>query len=270
MNYLYNGVELPALPDWDRDKYPYAVIFMGDSGSPSLYASSIPQYLTATDIGISQSFKEQGEMLSFYGFGGYIWEYSIRLSVSNGVYQNMVGGMKGIWANYDVYTPDGTLYLAASEPIPILAPTLDPLSMWLGWKAGNWVARQRGRKAEEEKTPVAFLYNGVRLPDINAVWTDKETYPYAVVLSMDGDTAMFTMPETMIITADGYIGVSADCTSLSYLLADGIWQSGEEIYITAEYGTMFSATCCIWASHDILNEDGTTYLAASEPVPVYE
>ena len=34
----------------------------------------------------------------------------------------------------------------ASEPIPVgTAPALDPLSLWLGWKAGNWVARQRGK-----------------------------------------------------------------------------------------------------------------------------
>jgi hypothetical protein len=26
----------------------------------------------------------------------------------------------------------------------------------------------------------------------------------------------------------------------------------------------------LWTSHDILNEDGTVYLAASEPIPVYE
>lgn len=26
MNYLYNGVKLPALPEWDKETYPYAVI----------------------------------------------------------------------------------------------------------------------------------------------------------------------------------------------------------------------------------------------------
>ena len=35
--------------------------------------------------------------------------------------------------------------LVASDPIPVTAPALDPLSLFLGWKAGNWVARQRGK-----------------------------------------------------------------------------------------------------------------------------
>ena len=30
-----------------------------------------------------------------------------------------------------------------------------------------------------------FLYNGVELPDINTVWTDKTAYPYAIITSFD-------------------------------------------------------------------------------------
>ncbi len=32
----------------------------------------------------------------------------------------------------------------------------------------------------KKREPVAWLYNGVRLPDINSVW-DKETDPYAII-----------------------------------------------------------------------------------------
>lgn len=118
--YLYNGIRLPALPEWDRGVYPYAVIFMGDSGKAELYASSVPQYVTTIDGGVSQSFKESGKMLCFVdGYDGSLWGNSLRVTVYSGIYQNTSNGISGLWANYDVYAEDGTLYLAASEPVPV-------------------------------------------------------------------------------------------------------------------------------------------------------
>ena len=49
MNYRYNGVELPALPDWDKSLYPHAVIF--ESGALWVSTDEIewkPDYLSFT------------------------------------------------------------------------------------------------------------------------------------------------------------------------------------------------------------------------------
>ena len=103
--YLYNGVRLPKLPEWDKETYPYAYILDAES----VY------YLSLRD--------SQKTVIT----GGNVVDYSDKHQAVNGEWvlsdesQN-VG--KVIWANYDVYYSDsaeevgGTLYLAASDPIP--------------------------------------------------------------------------------------------------------------------------------------------------------
>jgi hypothetical protein len=46
MNYFYNGVELPALPEWDKEAYPYAAIFPLTNGTDgySLVAIAHPWF----------------------------------------------------------------------------------------------------------------------------------------------------------------------------------------------------------------------------------
>lgn len=160
MKYLYNGVELPALPEWDKEKYPYVYIvaiiervymfvekpytFQSSSGS-----SYIANYLKGSSEPIidfvfadySQDSQQWGVLYKSTGS-----EYGDKLSLVR-------------WSNYDVYNPDGTLYRAASypinvdtgeeirdyEPVPVSpVPVLNPTDLLSSFFVGQAIRRMRG------------------------------------------------------------------------------------------------------------------------------
>jgi len=121
-------------------------------------------------------------------------------------------------------------------------------------------------------TPIAYSYNGVELPDINEVWTDKETYPYAYIAK---DTSGYIN----LYLCKGKPVVKKMELSPYKLVVD--FSDYAKVY--SRFGAWNynnSSTFCVeiedigdfeWASVDIINTiDGTLYLAASDPVPVYE
>lgn len=106
--------------------------------------------------------------------------------------------------------------------------------------------------------PVAFLYNGVRLPGLPVV----EGYDYSCVAKdIEGDiywAFVRSEAEKLIITiADGnrFTG-----SKKGYKLVDSVW----------EEATSYLALDPIWANYDIVNPNGELVLEASAPVPVYE
>lgn len=135
-----------------------------------------------------------------------------------------------------------------------------------------------------KREPVAYLYNGVRLPKL-----PESELPYAVVEEWES-------------TFDGYTG---KVFFLSFYSEKIEWkQEGEQWFMPGKvltYSTTDSAkiaeyydrisgpgavglnvwgTCTeedgiaadnpIWTNTDFINADGSVYLAASEPIPVYE
>ena len=111
------------------------------------------------------------------------------------------------------------------------------------------------------------LYNGVELPDINAVWTDKETYPYAVIVPIEGVTVVhFTSAVTYSNSNFGDYPVGTAYTL--YVLENNSWRFVDEGVTDTEISDT-PTSAIIWTSHDILNTtDGTVYLAASDPIPL--
>lgn len=112
------------------------------------------------------------------------------------------------------------------------------------------------------KEPIAYLYNGVRLPKLPE-W-DRGVYPYAVIDVVNSTTCLNLY--ALLPTVNGNQYVFADkCAVIYYTLKGDTWEYFDSLTISqASFDDM------IWASHDIINADGTTYLAASEPTPVYE
>lgn len=125
------------------------------------------------------------------------------------------------------------------------------------------------------KEPVAYLYNGVRLPKLPE-W-DRVAYPYAYLNFQYFGTYLqncflyaFTEPKHKTVEySNGYYatGVSAGEKYLSAQISNGVFTEPEEK--TPEFDKVLASTID-WANYDILNNDGTLYLAASEPTPVYE
>lgn len=136
--YLYNGIELPALPAWDKEKYPYASIADDGSGYYYLDYSAKPTIVSAAgNVG-------WGGAMYMCKQGQTDW---VRDGVEGIIFPTL------IWANYDAYYADsagdvaGTLYLPASDPVPV--PDLE----WQGkdiylCRNGQWVRCEAVRKMD--------------------------------------------------------------------------------------------------------------------------
>ena len=321
-NYLYNGVELPALPEWDKEAYPYAYIAC----------------LNGTQYFL-KIFSEQQTV----GDGGFMLMSSPNLyKLTDGEwasFSSLGAGGTLIWCNVDAYynTGDavdeelrGTLFLAASDPIPVdgepetsealpVSPYLRKNGSWQKQDTykrvgGKWVKQtQKGyemvesvwqpifEKVEEPAgEPIAYLYNGVQLPDINTVWTDKETYPYAMLCLANN-----LIPGLVITTFPFKYNYDSQTESTNPQFAPQVYDTGgyaSATYLYAENEEMvemikqtFGVSVKVneytlvtertyaddlggvqfggvpfWSSFNIPYKDGTTiYLAASDPVPVY-
>lgn len=112
-NWLYNGVELPPLPEWDKNTFPYATI------SYNSYTSGYELVLTSVRT-VTDGTAYGGETSD-----GYQQPYSIN-SVGEWEaarvypYDSLVMHDKFpiLWTNEDIIdTRDGSVYLAASTPI---------------------------------------------------------------------------------------------------------------------------------------------------------
>lgn len=108
------------------------------------------------------------------------------------------------------------------------------------------------------------LYNGVKLPNIDTVWTDKNNCPYActILLGTDYGTVISSFP---FMVVDGV--TVAKGSIYIFALTDGSWSEAPSGTLD-DYTTVAGAPP-FWASHDITNfADGSVYLAASAPIPL--
>ena len=168
------------------------------------------------------------------------------------------------------------------KPIPITDTPTEP-TMYL-----------YGHEADKVTT-----YNGVELPDIESVWTDKETYPYALITSMDMSVAGLNGTLYLLSLCDyaykydvntGYVSFKNDGETRYYYdfycvpdqqsadsfttffgveIPVGEWAVGEAGRVSADV-EISKDGAPLFATYDMLNTDGSVYLAASEPVYTYE
>ena len=114
-NYLYNGVELPDINEvWNKvnkEHWRYASIFMSSSARASLYFTQGPCRISS---GNSELVDIPGGYHYSYWNGG-TWSdptsYDDPFTSDNAKY--------AVWANFDILNTDGSVYLAASDPVPV-------------------------------------------------------------------------------------------------------------------------------------------------------
>lgn len=276
-NYLYNGVMLAALPEWDEATYPNAYIMESSlgSGTYALHVSASKLHLNASDYG-EMMWEIDASPRLIYSFDTSTWNESI--STSQGAYEID----RLLWTNYDILGDDGeTVLFAASDPVPVEEDepkriSLDPTAMLMGWLVGKRVAGLRKTQTDVPvvpDVPIAYLYNGVQLPDINAVWTDKTAYPYAVIVHETAQNfyalSVSNQPWYRQFTYAETYNEGEGVTFVFSSLADkAAWEPFPVFMFSFEDEDDYTT---IWANSDVADyDDGTTYLAASEPVPVYE
>ena len=129
----------------------------------------------------------------------------------------------------------------------------------------------------KQSEPVAYLYNGVRLPKLPE-W-DRGAYPYAYITT---STVLGITYYTLNICTSMYTAIHTDYTDEWTLFAEGTvlttkikesateWGAPEVYYegkmTVCEYGSDY----VMWSNHSFYGENGEEWITASVPVPVYE
>lgn len=111
--YLYNGVQLPPLPELDREKYPYAVIQHFQDGA-ILYLTDARPYSYVLNDGVTVAIRADGETKS-YSLRSLADEWDTHI-VNSYMY---FYGTEFIWTNTDILYADSTVAFSASDPIPV-------------------------------------------------------------------------------------------------------------------------------------------------------
>lgn len=114
-----------------------------------------------------------------------------------------------------------------------------------------------------------YYYNDILLPEPQG-W-DKERYPYACLAhNSRGDSSAVFVQYLFCVSSEphfspnpnsGFWGVDYDDAYIRY--KNSGW---EEVAQDDNHNSVI--TIFVWSNYDILNEDGSVYLPASDPVPV--
>ena len=107
--------QLPKFPEWDKEKYPHAILFIGMPLFSSAYMLFFCETIennngaVTTPAGSLRSYIEfnSGGLKSDSWTVPTAYAYTSGTSTLSDIY----------WANFDVLNEDGSVYLAASEPV---------------------------------------------------------------------------------------------------------------------------------------------------------
>ena len=131
--YLYNGLELPALPEWDTTAYPYAYIY---------YVGETPAFCTLVLVpAAAEIVYEEGTSAILFSTSHYLSYYARSVDEQwddNGITETL-GSIYLLkpwldypdnytvlqWTNFDVYNKDNELMFPASDPVPVNDPVPD-------------------------------------------------------------------------------------------------------------------------------------------------
>lgn len=116
-NYLFNGIELPALPEYDKTAYPYTVIVLHTGGEYSFVFTDTAVVVSPSGMTLQHP---NGMTTNNFNYGA---TQQIRSGAETwgDISYGTVNGYTGtaFWANFDIYDNEGTLFLAASDPVPV-------------------------------------------------------------------------------------------------------------------------------------------------------
>lgn len=202
---------------------------------------------------------------------------------------------------YDPQVDINTTYYTANEVIYPDIPAdpsepIDATSLFLGWLVGRQIAgmREKVPVAPDEPSgePVAWLYNGVRLPGIDAVYTPEvqKTHPHAVIVPYGGAVGaegtlyrLYLVDRPFTDTLNNTDAIPADADCIVYYAFDDKTVEIPDAFPMADRGkweyeksgaleSSVSLDKAVWTNTDIYKYGfgAGISLAASEPIPVYE
>lgn len=257
-------VVLPPLPEYDKDAYPYAVM----------------EYLNNDEHrgdGALAHFRATNSSWTYYGRGGFypmnisdasrlecfisIWDFNEGWrEPSYGEYRGHIGD-DGVtsrsWANHNIKQYSGSWVVASwaksPDPVPVYDTKIDYI----------W-----------------YSYNGEILPVLPK--RDTTSYPCDCICVINGKPKLFCTEhplylDTQISTDEtGELRlhfvdkVDGDVTSYAtYIIESGSWIYDREHATENAYMAMPSNSKILWTNTAIVTEDGSEYMAATEPVGGY-
>ena len=149
---LYNGVELPALMDYDKSKYKYLYLTRKNNGKyflsihtaparfrESLTSGSTKYYIcVCADTDKWKTYRAENGQWVFNNESNRE-DYDCYISWTRRTSDSVVDTL--IWTNTTVkyYSNSSRVYFYASEPVPLpeTVSSLSPASMLLGWYTGR-------------------------------------------------------------------------------------------------------------------------------------
>lgn len=132
--------------------------------------------------------------------------------------------------------------------------------------------RIAGQRRKQDRVPVAYLYNGVRLPGLPEEW-NPETHPFAFVVITNNILTGNKERATLYVapsTTPGMTNIGIGNNSMyTYVDVDDISSGWSEFTVMPD-GNRIVMQNIKWTNFDIYTSDGTLVMGASDPVPVYE
>ena len=133
-NYLYNGIELPELPEWDKDTYPYACIVRPRAGDDNMriLIVSAASFIVEVRVGYGTNIEfgvlldngvpaKRTESISIadnpLSWGEIAYDYTYSYGVALG--EHVI-----LWSNTDVFDEDGEVFMEGTDPVPVGVLTL--------------------------------------------------------------------------------------------------------------------------------------------------
>jgi hypothetical protein len=226
--YIYNGVPLPELPS-EISEFPYAVIIRKTDGSYSLVLCK--KAFVSEISGGYNAITNNGEHWLTYRSqkGGVVWEFV----------GEFTSGMLTI-----VMNPDINIFVWTSHDI-------DGTGSYLHY----------GYTTIDHPNP--YLFNDVPLPPLPK-W-DKVKYPYAFIFvnAFQGISFEVVSALPFVRSETGYMYIP-DHARVVFSCFDSQWEKTTEDDNRSGYDHLVP----FWTNFDLLNENDTLYLAASDPIPV--
>jgi hypothetical protein len=245
----YNGVVLPDIESvWDKETKPKAIIseVMANLYQAALFNGEV--CYNGAFIVANGQFSAAVYMLAtteenatMFGIQVGEWTLMVEDAIPDG--ENLIAD--ALWTSHDILNTDGSVYLAASEPVHSYSDP-DVIIDGVGYKGAVLPA------LPEWDYQYATIYESASFGYIAKFMSA----PYVAV-----DNTLRILP---VETYPNY-------SYKSYRIVDGEWVNhihGTDVENSG--GNISSLSSTIWANYDILYEDGTVALSATDPIPVYE
>jgi hypothetical protein len=122
VGYSYNGMVLPELPEWDKTTMPYVVMYKDAWERIYVFYTKYANKQASPSISVSGTYNVRvGEPYKEYRCeDGNWWIYADHSDAIDVEFSHSINiETRVIWTNFDIFTPDGDLIFAASDPIPV-------------------------------------------------------------------------------------------------------------------------------------------------------